>query len=190
MRARLVNTSGKDAKAEKLAAFERLVAEYEAPLLRYAARILRDPNAAQDAVQNAFLRLYHNWSEAWEPSPQLSSWLYRVTHNVAVDHLRRESRLQILHQKEAAERPQDLPPDRGDAFRVSDAAAAAAQALRTLELREQQLVILKIYEEKSYRDISEITGLTVSNVGYILHHAMKKLAQALRTSANPPEREA
>lgn len=53
-----------------------------------------------------------------------------------------------------------------------------------LNHREQQLVILKVYEEKSYREISGITGLTVGNVGYILHHAMKKLARHLREESN------
>ena len=102
--------SDPDTRARKRAAFEHMVATYEAPLLRYAARLLRDPDAAQDAVQNAFLRLYRNWPGAWEPGPAVSSWLYRVTHNAAVDYLRRESRLQTLHQREAEEQPQELPP--------------------------------------------------------------------------------
>lgn len=178
----------KETRTEKLAAFERLVATYEGALLRYASRLLRDPDAAQDVVQDTFLRLLHRWPDAWEPSPQLSSWLYRVAHNAAVDRLRRESRLHDLHEREALERPQELLPDRGAAFRVSESAEAAAQALHVLDPRERQLVILKVYEEKSYREISAITGLTVSNVGYILHHAMKKLAAALKPPhmENPP----
>ena len=68
----------------------------------------------------------------------------------------------------------------GDCF--TDAGEQAAVALQTLSLREQQLVILKVYEEKSYREISDITGLTVSNVGYVLHHAMKKLARELKNA--------
>ena len=62
---------------------------------------------------------------------------------------------------------------------MSADAEQASAALQTLGLREQQLVILQVYEEKSYREISDITGLTVSNVGYILHHAMKKMAAEL-----------
>ena len=174
-----MNPAPHNPQAEKLAAVERLVETYEAPLLRYATRLLRDTDAAQDVVQNAFLRLLRNWRDALEPSPQISSWLYRVTHNAAVDHLRHESRLRVLHEKEAAERPQELPPDRGTAFRISEEAEAAALALQSLDLRDRQLVILKVYEEKSYREITEITGLTGSYIGYLLHHAMKKLAAAL-----------
>jgi len=171
----------RQAKDERLAAFESLVGEYEGALLRYAARILNDPDAAQDVVQNAFLRLFKNWKDALVPSPQMSSWLYRVTHNCAVDHVRRESRRHLLHLRHAEEQRDVVPPNRGAGFRISEDAERAARALRTLSLRDQQLVILKVYEEKAYKEIADITGLTVSNVGYILHHAMKKLAAALRS---------
>ncbi|MDA0576839.1 MAG: sigma-70 family RNA polymerase sigma factor [Verrucomicrobia bacterium] len=182
-----MNASTPDSRPEKLEAFERLVAAYEAPLLRYATRLLGNADLAQDVVQNAFLTLFRKWRDALEPSPQLSSWLYRVTHNSAVDYLRREKRLNALHTRDAEERPQELPPDRGAAFLISEEAAAAARALHALDPREQQLVILKVYEEKSYREISEISGLSVSNVGYILHHAMKKLAVAIRAGRTNPE---
>jgi len=80
------------------------------------------------------------------------------------------------------EKDHTVQPNRGEAFRISDEAARAVKALHTLSLRDQQLVILKIYEGKSYKEISDITELTVSNVGYILHHAMKKMAKELKTT--------
>ncbi len=172
--------AGGKQRDRKLEVFEALVSEYEAPLLRYAARLLSDRDAAQDVVQSAFVRLFNCWKDELKPGPQLSSWLYRVTHNCAVDHIRKESRRHDLHRRHAAERPDFTPPNRGDGFGISEKAEQAADALNTLAVRERQLVVLKVYEEKSYKEISEITGLTVSNVGYILHHAMRKLAAALR----------
>jgi RNA polymerase sigma-70 factor (ECF subfamily) len=94
--------------------------------------------------------------------------------------VRKESRRHDLHLRHAQERPDYAPPNRGEGFRISEEAEKAVRALHSLGLREQQLVVLKVYEEKSYREIGEITGLTVSNVGYILHHAMKKMAAILR----------
>ena len=172
---------GKAARAERLVAFETVVATYQGPLLRYATRIAADADAAQDIVQDAFIRLLKKWRDPMEPSPALSSWLYRVTHNCAVDHIRKISRRQDLHHRHA-EREGDpiVEPDRGAGFAISDTAAAADAALETLSMRERQLVILKVYEEKSYREIGEITGLSTGNVGYILHHAMKKLAETMR----------
>ena len=170
----------KQTRTERLAAFDAVVAEYEARLLRYAARVVNDHNAAQDVVQDTFIRLFRKWDEPLTPSPKLSSWLYRVAHNRAVDHIRRTSRRQDLHTRHAEEQDCYSAPDRGEGFRVSDGAARAVGALKTLSLREQQLVILKVYKEKSYQEISDITGLKTGNVGYILHHAMRKMAAQLR----------
>jgi len=170
----------KELQDEKRAAFEAIVAEYEAPLLRYALRLVRNYDSAQDIVQDAFIKLFRKWKEPLVPSPQISSWLYRVCHNRAVDYIRRESRRQSLHKRHAEEQPVSVPPNRGEAFRISEAAARADASMRQLSLREQQLVILKVYEEKSYKEIGEIMGLSVGNVGYILHHAMRKMAKSLK----------
>lgn len=175
----------KQLKAEKLEAFEVLVREYEKPLLRYAMRFLRDQDAAQDVVQNAFIRLLGGWKDEWVPSPQLSSWLYRVAHNCAIDYIRKETRRKRLHEQQSQDLPSTVDPNRGAEFRISDEAELAAEALSRLSSRDQQLVILKIYEEKSYKEISEISGLSVTNVGYILHHAMKKLAAELKQLREP-----
>ncbi len=176
--------SNKRRESEKKLAFEAVVARYEAQLLRYAVRLMFDHDTAQDVVQDTFIKLLRHWKGQMEPSAHMSNWLYRVAHNRAVDYLRKESRRSLLHRRQAAERPDHTPPNRGEGFRVSAAAEAAAEALLILNHREQQLVILKVYEEKSYREISGITGLTVGNVGYILHHAMKKLARHLREESN------
>lgn len=154
--------------------------EYEGPLLRYCTRLVRDADAAQDIVQDVFIRLFRNWREETKPSPLISNWLYRVVHNCAVDHLRKQSRRTLLHRRHSAEQADMTLPNRGAGFELSEAAEQAAACLQNLSLREQQLVILKVYEEKSYKEISDITGLTVGHVGYILHHALKKLGAELK----------
>jgi len=174
-----VENPGTDNNADRMAAFNAMVSEYEGALLRYAVRIVRHHDVAQNVVQDTFIRLFRNWKDEFKPCPKLSSWLYCVAHNCAVDHLRRETRRNLLHLHHAREHEEFTPPVRGEGFEISEDAERAAQALRTLNLREQQLVVLKIYEDKSYAEISEISGLTVGNVGYILHHAMKKLAAEL-----------
>ncbi|MDD4870522.1 MAG: sigma-70 family RNA polymerase sigma factor [Kiritimatiellae bacterium] len=178
-----MSTSNEDMNAAKLAAFETIVSEYEGMLLRYVARIVQSHDAAQDIVQDTFIKLFQDWEDELRPSPEISSWLYRVAHNCAVDHLRKETRRNLLHNRHAEEHDEFVLPNRGDGFRLNEAAEKAAAALRKLSLREQQMVILKVYEEKSYREISEITGLSVGNVGYILHFAMKKLAEELKRTS-------
>jgi RNA polymerase sigma factor (sigma-70 family) len=172
--------TGKEHKVERLAQFEALVSGYEGTLLRYAARLVGQHDAAQNIVQDTFIKLFKHWNEEFQPSARILNWLYRVTHNCAVDHMRKEKRRQLLHLRHAKEHDDFVPPDRGQGFKISDEAERAAAVLRSLSVREQELVILKVYEERSYQEIGEITGLTVGNVGYILHHAMKKLAAELK----------
>ena len=177
-------TTRQQRKQERIAAFEVIVSTYESALIRYASRIVNTDNVAQDIVQDTFIRLFRKWEGALEPSPRLSSWLYRVAHNRSVDYIRKQSRRRDLHERHAKDQPEHISPDRGAGSHIGDEAAHAAYAIKTLSEREQQLVILKVYEEKSYKEISEITGLTTSNIGYILHHAMKKLATVLRKAGD------
>ncbi len=164
-----------ESRQERLQAFNGIVAAFEGPLLRYAARLTNSATAAEDVVQNTFVKFIRLWKGPYEASGEVSAWLYRVAHNEAVDLVRNEARRQKLHEehgREAFAQPSPEPEP-------GDAALDAARALDRLSERERSLVILKVYEEKSYREIAEITGLTVSNVGVILHGAMKKLANAL-----------
>lgn len=174
--------------AEKRAAFEAAVAQHEAGLLRYAARVLSDPVAAQDVVQETFLKLFRKWDQVVKPNANLSSWLYRVTHNGAIDCIRRRQRRQHLHLKQDAER-QVLRPRDADPSKDCRLHEQVQDALACLDLRERQLVLLKVYEGKSYQEMSEITGLSSGNIGYILHHAIKKMANRISETRKTREQE-
>lgn len=165
---------------ERLGAFRRLFDAYEGMLLRYAARLTGNASAAEDVVQNTFVKFIRKWQKKVEVSSDVASWLYRVAHNEAVDHLRGEARLRKLH----AEHGADVVARPSSSGEVSERAENAAQALARLSDRERQLVVLKVYEEKSYKEIAEITGLSVGNVGFILHTAIKKLAAMLAAKEN------
>ncbi|MGI6495230.1 MAG: RNA polymerase sigma factor [Kiritimatiellia bacterium] len=167
--------------------FARVVAAYEARLLRYVARLTGNASAAEDIVQETLVRLARRWREPMEPSPQLQGWLYRVAHNEAVDYARREARRNALHLRHAKEQETLSPSVAQPAGGAGDGyGEVVSEALRSLSDRERELVTLKVYEGRSYKEIAEITGLTVGNVGYILHHAMRKLAAMLADGEEKP----
>lgn len=153
--------------------------EHETALLRYATRILNNPTSAQDVVQNVFIKLFNGWDDNTASNPKLKSWLFRVTHNEAVDHIRKESRLKDLHEKQAEERSL-TEPERGFTDIADERFRRVMAHVRRLNPREQQVVLLRLEEGLSYREISDITGRTVGNVGNILHHAVKKLAKEMK----------
>lgn len=162
-------------KEKRLKAFEKVVDTFESALLRYASRLTNNVTTAEDVVQNTFIKFINNWHGPYDAFDDIRPWLYRVTHNEAVDYIRAEARRQKLHQEHGEEcfgHTRTIVDQHQDSDDV-------LMALRNLTDRERELVILKVYEEKSYKEIAEITGLTTNNVGVSLHAAMKKLALSL-----------
>jgi RNA polymerase sigma factor (sigma-70 family) len=163
-------------KADPARAIPDVVRHYERPLLRYARALLGSNAAAQDVVQEAFLRLLGKVRGV----QSLSAWLGRVTHNLAVDHLRREARMQKLHLAAAAD-PMATPTVAPEPGR-SDLEAVLERELHRLGVNERAVIVLKVLEGRSYKEISAVTGLSTSNVGYLIHHGLKKLAAQLEAA--------
>jgi RNA polymerase sigma factor (sigma-70 family) len=155
---------------------EAIIMEYETALLRYATRMTGNPFAAQDVVQTAFIRLCSHWKGDWQPSSRLKNWLYRVTHNEAVNYIRRESRRRDLHERAALE--DQSKPDQDP---VQEQRDRVLEQLDRLKPHEKQVILLRLQEGCSYAEIAEITGRTQGNVGNILHHAVARLAGLVKT---------
>jgi RNA polymerase sigma-70 factor (ECF subfamily) len=159
-------------------AFEDVMALHETALLRYAARLLNNADAAQDVVQETFIRLHRRWGPGGPQGDHILPWLYRTAHNAAVDFIRREERLRALHEKAVEESgpPVTLPATDDPAERTR----LALEHLARLAPGEREVLVLRLQEGLSYQDISRATGRTVGNVGCLLHHAVKKLSANLK----------
>jgi RNA polymerase sigma-70 factor (ECF subfamily) len=154
-----------------------VVASFEGSLLRHAAAIVGGAAMAQDVVQESFLRLLANG----QPIDNLSAWLHRVTHNLAVDHLRKESRLRKLHLA-TAPRSEPLAPSPAEDLDRREAHARMLSELDKLTPNERAVLLLKVKEGRSYQEISALTGLSTSNVGYLIHQGLKKLTARLQAA--------
>ncbi len=156
---------------------ESLVAEHQAGLLRYAARYLGCAVAAQDVVQEVFIRFCRHWTPEACPRERLRFWLYSLAHNTAVDFIRKEGRLRQLHQDHS-----DVQAVRGsgETLEVERRWKLVLDNLHRLSPAEQQVLILRLQEGFSYQEISQITERTEGNVGCLLHNATKKLSEALK----------
>jgi RNA polymerase sigma-70 factor (ECF subfamily) len=157
---------------------QQVLARHERPLLGYAARLLGDVEAARDVVQDAFLRLCR------EPigleDARLGPWLYRVCRNRAIDHLRKESRMQRLDEAFA-------PPETADGPHEAAARREASERLvlllQGLPPRQQEMVWLRFRSGLSYREIAEVCRTSVGNVGVMLHTALRTLKTRLETAS-------
>jgi RNA polymerase sigma factor (sigma-70 family) len=157
-----------------------IVGQYQAGLLRYATRLVRDPDAAQDVVQEVFVKLFQSWDGKRAASPKLRSWLYRVTHNQAVDHIRRQSRYRDAMSRHAAEPRVTVAPAPNEALAATERHRMVLDHVDRLTPVERQVLLLRLEEGLSYQEIADATARSVGNVGKVLHHAVRKMSKELQ----------
>ncbi len=158
--------------------FRTVVDRFEGPLVRYAKSITGDTERAHDVVQEAFLRLHRQNGSRPE---NVQAWLYTVCRRQALDVLRKETRMKTLDDAQAAvcECPVQA---QSAAVELHETQNQLLRLLADLPANQQEVVRLKFQDGLSYRDIAEVTGLTSSNVGYLLHIALKRLREQLAVS--------
>jgi RNA polymerase sigma-70 factor (ECF subfamily) len=148
-----------------------LIQENQSALLRYAGRLLSNYTIAQDLVQEAFIRCIKNPPQ-YGSARQKTAWMYRVTHNICIDYLKRENRRGEIYDQ--TEKPQGAEHP-VDTVRNTEYWNQMEHMLGELSDNQRSVIILFFQENKSYKDIATATGLSLSNVGMLLHRGLKKL---------------
>ena len=176
----VAQTDAPSAEPPRCETMEELFAALESPLLSYALRLLGDRAPAEDAVQEAFMKLHIHFAEVREPR----RWLYRTVHNLALNHRRQSGRLVPLEtagddEAGTSADTADLQPLPDEQIARWEGIGLVRLSLESLDDRSRELIRLKFNEGLSYKEISARTGLTPGNVGYILHHALKAVAEEL-----------
>lgn len=150
----------------------RTFAEQRAPLTRYAARLLGDPDRARDVVQDTFVRLMAQAPESIDG--HAVEWLFTVCRHRALDVLRKDGRMTRFAEGQV-ERVTAADPRPGRALEQAETHATILRMIDRLPPNQQEVVRLKFQNGFSYKEISRITTLSVSNVGFLIHTAVARL---------------
>ncbi len=159
---------------------EGIMSQYQAALLRYATRVLNNADAAQDVVQEAFIRLHENWDKVMKRRVPVKGWLFRTTHNAAVDYIRKESRLRLLHERQSKQDDCNTSNSAEEQRDRDERLELVLAHLSTLLPREREVLVLRMQEEMSYKEIAAVIRRSEGYVGSLIHTATKKLTQSLR----------
>ena len=129
------------------------------------------------------MKLHAQFQQVRAPQP----WLYRIVHNLAVDHQRRANKIvpfEATGNEEiaASADPFDSQPLPDEQIARWEGIGLVRLVLETLDERSREVIRLRFNEDLSYKEISGRTGLTVGHVGYLLHHALKAMAIELAKS--------
>lgn len=155
---------------------QRALSDYEGALIGYAASILHDVERARDVVQDTFVKLYQQ--EPGKVNHALKPWLYTVCRNRSFDILRKEKRMSVV-ENETIERLEVTDSDPAEIAEREEAHSEVMRFLDRLPPNQKEVIRLKFQGDMSYKEISEVTSLSVSNVGFLMHTGLKRLRQLL-----------
>jgi RNA polymerase sigma-70 factor (ECF subfamily) len=146
-------------------------------VLRTLTGILRDRTAAEECVQEAFVRAFKAWPR-WRPDAPAEAWVHRIAINVATSHRRREG-LRALRERLS-------PLGRAPVARSDDADASSEllDALRRLPAAQAAAIVLRYVHGYSNREIATALGVAESTVASRLASARAHLSTNLERAAD------
>ncbi len=157
-------------------AFDLLVERWQGPLLRFATSLLRSEEAAEDAVQESFLRLIRKTPEVGSDGV-LGPWLFRVCRNLCYDAMKTDTRER--KRREKATPPAEAANPAATAEH-GELTALVSQEMNRLPEREREVLRLKVHEGLSYQQIADVTGLATGTIGWLIHNSLNHLCDRLR----------
>ena len=173
------------ALAGSQSAFEQIVRRYQRPVISLIARIVGDRAAAEDLAQETFVKAHRSLS-AFDATRRLSTWLFRIAHNTAVDALRR-TRAPVASLDDPRERSLDpaVPPDPDPVERAALGRALGA-ALSALRPEFRAAILLRYQEGLPFDQIGQVLGVPEVTARSHVHRARKELARRLAAAGWQP----
>jgi RNA polymerase sigma-70 factor, ECF subfamily len=154
-------------------AFEDLIAVMERPLLYYAASLTGNTDSGLDVLQEVWIKVFRGIRKLKDPG-SLRSWLYSITHGIAVDRIRRN------YARERAEGVQieGFQESEEPSFADEDA-AAIHQALSEIGVKHREVLVLHFLEDLSVAEIAEVVRCSEGTVKSRMHYAKRAMKEIL-----------
>jgi RNA polymerase sigma-70 factor, ECF subfamily len=164
----------------ELTAFEQLVDRHTPVVVRVAARIVGSEDA-EDVSQDAFLRAFHRL-EHYRGDAPFRSWLLRITHNAALDHLGRHHPEPVdPYSFDASEPSSSRPP--AERLELRERIERLERKLNGLSHPHRVVLVLRDAEGLSYEEIADITDTPLGTVKGRLHRARREFVEMLRANS-------
>jgi len=161
--------------------FEELVRRYQRPISAYVYRMVGDYDCALDLTQEIFIKIYASL-ERYRPEFKFSTWIYKIAHNAAIDHLRRNSGRERSINTGTESEPQQLsieskglsPEQQSER---EERRIEIESVVRLLPTAYRELIVLRHSQDLTYEEIVEVTGLPLGTVKNRLFRAREMMRQ-------------
>jgi RNA polymerase sigma-70 factor (ECF subfamily) len=159
--------------------FEELVKRYQRPIAAYVYRMVGDYDAALDLTQEIFIKIYSSLSR-YRPEFKFSTWIYKIAHNAAIDHLRRNAGRERSLSGGTESDHYDLPieceglsPEQQS--EREERRGEIEMVIRSLPTAYRELIVLRHSQDLTYEEIVEVTGLPLGTVKNRLFRAREMM---------------
>ena len=166
------------AKQGDRAAIRFLYLRYSGNVYGYARSIVRNDHDAEDVVQQVFTRMLTAIQNYEQRSVPFSAWLLRITHNMAIDYLRRRTPV--------CEDPERAVVEERTEFEAGQLRGALREALAELPEVQREIVVLRHFSGLSPGEIAERMGRTEDSIHGLHHRARRSLKRALTEAGATP----
>lgn len=165
-------------------AFEELVSRYKKSVYALTYRMVHNYEDAADLAQETFLKAYLGLGR-FKKRASFHTWLYRITINLCINHLRRKGARQFedLDHVELVNEPDVL-----DKLAREEVQNTVNRAVNALPEKQRAAVILRVYQGLSHREISDVLGCSVGTVKANYFHAIRNLRKALHNYVGAEEK--
>jgi len=154
-------------------AFEDLIAVMERPLLYYAASLTGSTDNALDVLQEVWIKVFRGIRKLRDPG-SLRSWLYSITHGIAVDRIRKNYSRELGE----AVHVEDFQEAEEPSF-AEENAAAVHTALDQIGIHHREVLVLHFLEDLSMAEIAKVVGCSEGTVKSRLHYAKRAMKEVL-----------
>jgi RNA polymerase sigma-70 factor (ECF subfamily) len=162
--------------------YRTIVQRYQRSLFRVAYAMVLDRDAAEDLVQDAFVRAYVNLSRC-ENRERFQYWLMSTLRNRALDFMKERRRQDISLSDDRVLQRLELSQAHADLVEIIDLKSALDRVLERLTAPLREAFVLRYVEEYSIEELADVLGVTVSAVKMRLSRAREQLAEWLREPA-------
>ena len=161
------------------AAFDQLVRTHQDRVYRTVLHMVRDPDDAWDIAQDVFVRAFEKLSE-FRGEAQVSTWLYRIAVNLALNHLRTARLRRFLRLDDAQHALPATAPLPSEIMERTELQQLIDRAIETLPPKQKAVFALRYYEELPYEQIADVLHTSVGGLKANYHHAIRKIEAYVR----------
>lgn len=164
-------------RSENKELYSEIIRRYQGKLSHYLRKFIHDRDELEDVLQAVFIKTYENLY-GFDEQRKFSSWIYRIAHNEAVNHIKKYSRISVsvdelepLLKDEKVDLPQGVD---NELLRQK-----VEEALSHMKDKYREALILFFFEQKTYEEMSEILRIPMNTVGTLISRGKKQLQEYL-----------